>query len=150
MSMTPHAIAEPAMQIPRRRPLGLLLSSFALLFLLGACATQGPRERDALRLEQFMEAAGPPIDSFQFVRMHRWQGLGPDTVAVWTRMNQLYLVRVEQPCFGLEFARSIALTSSVGRVSRRFDAVLFEDQRCRIEEIRPVDHDRLRLMQRAG
>jgi hypothetical protein len=121
-----------------------------LLLQLGACATPGPRERDALRLDQFMEAAGAPVDSFQFVRMHRWQGLGPDAVAVWTRLNEVYLIRVEQPCFGLEFARSIALTSSVSRVSRRFDSVLFENQRCRIEEIRPIDNERLRLMQRAG
>jgi hypothetical protein len=131
-------------------PLLRSLVSAMLVFLLGACASPGPRERDALRLDQFMEAAGAPVDSFQFVRMHRWQGLGPEAVAVWTRLNQVYLIRVEQPCFGLEFARSIALTSSVARVSRRFDAVLFEDQRCRIEEIRPVDNDRLRVMQRAG
>jgi hypothetical protein len=132
------------------RPLMLALASITLVSVLGACASPGPRERDAMRLDQFMEAAGPPVESFQFVRMHRWQGLGRDAVAVWTRLNQIYLIRVEQPCLGLEFARSIGLSSSVGRVSRRFDAVSFENQRCRIEEIRPVDYDQLRRLQRAG
>jgi hypothetical protein len=119
------------------------LSAVAVL-LLAACGTPGPRERDALRLEQFLAAAGPPVESFPFFRLQTWQGLGPDAIAIWPRINEAYLVRVEQPCFGLEFARAMAVTSSAGRVTRRFDSILFGDQRCRIAEIRPVDAAALR------
>ena len=121
---------------------GVLLVALALL--AGCAGNGGPRERQAGRLQLFLDAAGPPVDSFQFWQLQRWEALGPEHVAVWTRVREVWLIRVRQPCFGLDFARVIALTSTVNRVSQRFDTVNFEDQRCQIAEIRPVDADVIR------
>lgn len=116
----------------------------ALAALLSACVTPGPSERQAARLAEFEAVAGAPVESFHFWDMHRWELLGPLSVAVWTRVNEAWLIHVDRPCVGLEFAQAIALTSTQNRVSRRFDAVLFENERCRIREIRPVDGKALR------
>jgi hypothetical protein len=112
--------------------------AFALLALT-ACASVGPRERMAARLEEFERHAGAPVKDFRLWNMDSWEALGPETLAVWTRPNEAWLLTVDLPCRDLEFANAIALTSSVGRVHSRFDSVVFEHQRCRITEIRPVD-----------
>ena len=111
------------------------------LLVLGACAAdgRGPRQRELARLERFERFAGPPVDSFRFWQMDRWESLGPDSVAIWTRPNEAWLLTVRQPCHGLEFAMAIGLSSTVNRVSRLHDEVRFEQQRCRIEQIRPID-----------
>jgi hypothetical protein len=107
--------------------------------LLAACMSPSPRERDAARLAQFESVAEAPVDSFRFWTLHKWESLGPEAIAVWTRLNEAYLLRVDKPCVGLEYARAIGLSSSANTVNRRFDTVNFGDQRCRIAEIRPVD-----------
>jgi hypothetical protein len=112
-----------------------------LLALLAGCAApgQGPRERTEGRLDDFMLAAGEPVESFRFWQLQRWEALGRASLAVWTRPDEAYLLQVDQACWGLEFAQAIGLTSNLNRVTRRFDAVTFDKQRCRIEEIRPVN-----------
>lgn len=110
-----------------------------VVLLLAGCAGPSAREREAARLAQFESVAEAPVESFRFWSLHKWESLGPEAVAVWTRVNEAYLLRVDRPCFGLEYARAIAITSNAHTVSRRFDTVNFDDQKCRIAEIRPVD-----------
>jgi hypothetical protein len=117
------------------RPFLLLLC----LLMLAACASPAPRERRAARLAEFQAVAGAPVASFHFWELQRWELLGPQHVAVWTRVNEAWLIEVERGCYGLEFAEAIGLTSSVNRVSRRLDAVRFGQQRCQIREIWPID-----------
>jgi hypothetical protein len=114
--------------------------------VLVACTTPGPRERQASRLDMVTQAAGEPVEAFRFWNLHRWEPLGPHSVAVWTRFDEAYLVDVDRGCFGLEFAQAIGVTSSLNRVTRRFDAVTFERQRCAIEQIRPIDTVELRRL----
>lgn len=121
----------------------------ALATVLAACAGLGPRELAALRLQEIERHAGAPVEDFHFWQMEGWEGLGPAAVVVWTRPNEAWLIRIKPPCSGLEFAQGIGLTSTNGRVHRRFDAVLFEHQRCRIAEIRPVDGRALKIERRA-
>jgi hypothetical protein len=121
--------------------------SFRFLFLAvvafaaGGCASDGngPRERELARLERIERFAGAPVDEFRFWKIDRWEGLGPDAVAVWTKHNEAWLMTVRTPCTGLEFAMSIGVSSTLNRVRRLHDEVLFERQRCRIEQIRPID-----------
>jgi len=127
-----------------RQPALRAALAIGLIAVLAACATPGPRERQAARLAEFEAVAGEPVESFHFWDMQRWELLGPLSVAVWTRVNEAWLIHVDKPCVGLEFAQAIALTSTQNRVSRRFDAVRFENERCRIREIRPVDGKALR------
>ena len=114
------------------------ICAFALL-VLTACASAGPRERMAARLAEFERHAGAPVEDFRFWSMDSWEALGRETLVVWTRPNEAWLLRVDTPCRDIEWANTIGLTSSVGRVHTRFDSVVFEHQRCRINEIRPVD-----------
>lgn len=131
----------------KRSRTGLL----ALLLALAACASDGgPRQREAVRLALFEQHAGAPVEHFRFWRLDRWEGLGRETVAVWTRPDEAWLVRVRAPCNGLEHATVLGLSSTLNRVYRAFDAVLFERQRCRIEQIQPVDVRAMKAAQRTA
>lgn len=122
--------------------------SMALAVSQVACAGAGPRERELTKLAQFERFAGEPVDSFQFWEMDHREALGPEHFAVWTKINEAFLIQVKQPCPGLEFARGVALTSTAHRVHRRFDAVLVDDQRCLIQQIRPIDAKALKAERR--
>ena len=119
---------------PRRAALSVLLA-----VLLAGCASPGPAERQMRRLQLVQDVVGEPVESFHFWRLDRWEPLGREHVAVWTRLDTAYLIRVRQPCSGLEYATTIGLSSTGQRVYQRFDDVFFEQQRCRIDEIRPID-----------
>jgi hypothetical protein len=123
------------------------LLAAGLLALVAGCSSPGPRERSLARLAVVEQAAGEPVDSFRFWNLQRWEALGPDALAVWTRFDQAYLLRVDGPCTGLEYTSEIALSSNLNRVTRRFDTVSFDRQSCRIAEIRPID---ARLLSRAA
>ncbi|HET6603859.1 MAG TPA: DUF6491 family protein [Xanthomonadaceae bacterium] len=120
--------------------LGVLATGIALT----ACARgsgeyRGPEARMADRLAFYERFAGPPVDSFHFWQLLRFETLGEYTVAVWPTLDEAYLVQVRKPCQGLEFAQSIGLSSTQHRVHQRFDTVSFREQKCRIAQIRPVD-----------
>ncbi len=126
-----------------RRTHWLVLLSTAVM--LAACASPGPSERRAARLAQFEAAAAAPVESFHFwAPLYKWEALGETTVAVWTRAQEVYLIRVQRPCTELEWTSAIGLTSTMNRVATRFDSVVAGDQRCRITEIRPVDAEAVR------
>lgn len=114
-----------------------------VLVALAGCATggstRGPAQREAEQLERYREFAGAPVKDFHFWQLVRWEVLGQYDLVVWTNPREAYLLHVARPCSGLDFAQTIALTSTQQRVFARFDSVLFENQRCRIAEIRPVD-----------
>ena len=122
------------------------LAAGVAVIALAACTTPGPRERQAARLAEFEAVAGEPVERFHFWDLQRWEVLGPYEIAVWTRINEAWLIRVNRPCAGLEFAQTIGLSSNQNMVSTRFDAVLFERQRCNIREIRPVDGKALKRL----
>lgn len=136
------------MQASRR--IAATLITLCVLVAAG-CASPGagPRERELARLEEVEPHAGAPVQDFHFWRIDRWEGLGPEALMLWTRPNEAWLIRVRLPCNGLEFAQTIALSSTHNRVYRAHDAVLFEHQRCRIGEIRPVDGRALKQARRA-
>ena len=111
----------------------------ALGLALTACASMGPGERMSQRLALYQDAASEPVKSFHFWQMHRWEPLGREHLAVWTRLDTAYLIEVQAPCSGLDFTQTVGLSSTQNRVFSKFDDVRFENQRCRIAEIRPVD-----------
>jgi hypothetical protein len=120
-----------------------------LVVVLSGCASVGPRERIAARLAEVEAHAAAPVDSFRLWRLDRWESLGRTRLLVWTRPNEAWLLTVDEPCNDLEYAHGLSLTSSVGQVKRRFDSVVLERQRCRINEIRPVDGRALKIASRA-
>jgi len=127
----------------------------ALLISIAAFA-QSPKQRDAENLARFERYASAPQDSMHYFRIDRFQYLGPnangsEAVAVWTGVNQVYLLSLESPCIKLEYANAIALTSTSGNVNARMDFVKYDrDRQCRIETIRKVDYKAVRAeMKRA-
>jgi hypothetical protein len=118
--------------------------------VLASCASNGARERMSENWARFDRHAGEPVSSFRFFRFDTFEVLGDGAIAVWTRPNQAYLLTVDEPCFGLEFATTVGVTSNMNRVYRRSDDVVFKDQRCAIAEIRPVDVKALKEERRTG
>lgn len=108
-------------------------------------AAQSPAQRGVAELTRFERYASPPQDSMHYFRSDGFQYLGPDArgndaVAIWTGVNDVYLIKVWQPCINLEYARGIGLTSTSGSVNARMDDLVFDHQRCRIETIQKVDY----------
>lgn len=115
------------------------LVSCSLCLALAACASTSPREREEAALARYSAHAGEPVASFHLRLMREWVSLGGAHVAVYTGVNQAWLLELDQPCQGLDFAQAIQLTSTGSRVYGKFDTVRFDHQICRIREIRPVD-----------
>lgn len=119
---------------------------FAAAVLLSAACAATAETRGRLRenLARHEQHAGAPIDEIRNFRLYRWSPLGPHELAIWANPGALYLVRVEPPCDGLDFAHAIGTTGLTRSLSARFDAIVFERKRCTIRSIQPVDYRRMR------
>ena len=120
-----------------------LLSATALLT---ACSGIPLKQRQDEQRARYEAYAGPPIEQFTYLgRYDSWQPIGTNQVVVWTTPFQAYLIKVAPPCDNLQFVNRIGLTSTGNTVSARFDFVKVGRQwRCPIQEIRPVDYQRMR------
>lgn len=125
----------------------VVLLSCALV--LSGCVTSSPKQRDADNLARYQAFAGEPVDSFHLRTLQNWVSLGREHFAVYTSVNDAWLIEVWAPCTGLDYARAISLTSTGSRVHARFDSVRFEQQTCRIEQIRKVDARAMKAARRA-
>lgn len=117
----------------------------AVLFALAttpAWAQQTASESAALA--RYLRYTAPAVDSIHFFRLDGFQYLAPDRVAIWTGVNRMYLLTVEQPCSNLGLANAIGLTARGGMLYRKLDAVTFDHQRCRITQITPVNELRMK------
>ena len=117
------------------------------LLLVTACAEQ-PRMTPAERLELYRAHAGEPVSSFVFSgKLWGWRSLGDSALTVWPRSNQGFLIELAGRCPDMQFAHSIGLTSSIGRVSAGFDRVIVRLPAnrspnrvgCTIRTIRPIN-----------
>lgn len=118
-----------------------LAAGFFLALLCFAGAQAQTRKVQEESLERFMKYAGDPIEEFQFWSLYKWQLVGPEKVVVWSTINDAYLISVEEPCPGLEWAKTIGVTSKQRNlVSSKFDYVTYGKGRCEIREIRPLDY----------
>ena len=120
-----------------------LLSATALLT---ACSGIPMKQRRDAQLARYEAYAGPPIEQFTYLgRYDSWQLMGTNELVIWTTPFQAYLIKVAPPCDNLEFVNRIGLTSTANTVSARFDFVKVGRQwRCPIQQIRPVDYQRMR------
>lgn len=129
----------------------LVLLSFA--GMLAACSSIPATPSQ--RLAMYRAHAGAPVPSFRYLgRFDSWESLGNDTVAIWTRPREAWLLELAGPCNGLEFEPVIGLTSQVGQVNAGFDKVLVRDPSsiripCIIQTIRPLDVDAIRQLDKA-
>jgi Family of unknown function (DUF6491) len=117
--------------------------SLAVLMLatLASSAMADTKEHQADELARFRSFAGAPVDEFKMVNVFQTQIVGDSNVVVWPTISTAYLLTVDQPCSNLSFAHGFAVTQEqTMKVSKAFDFVTFDHQRCRITEIRPVDY----------
>ena len=111
-----------------------------LVLLLATSVSAQTQEKQDEALSRYLPYAGEPVDSFQFWKLQRWELVGEYKVVVWPQLNEAYLLTVDAPCNDLKWARKIGVTSSANRVNRRFDSVVVDKLKCRINEIRPIDY----------
>lgn len=128
----------------------------SMLLAAGAWA-QSPSQRDSKELARFQRYAAPPQDSLHYFRLDNFQYLGrsakgQDAIAVWTGVNQVYLLTLEQPCINLDLAFSIGLASSAGSVNARMDSVKYDrgQRQCRIMTIQKVDYKAMKAEKAHG
>lgn len=113
--------------------------------LLTACSGIPLKQHESAQRSRYEAYAAAPIDKFTWLgRYDSWQAIGTNELVVWTTPFQAYLIKVAPPCDNLEFVNHIGLTSTANTVSARFDFVKVGRWRCPIQEIRPIDYQRMR------
>jgi len=117
----------------KRIPIVILIAMLA-----AGCASGPQRVRSDDTLAQYLEYAGEPVRGFTSFRLQSWQPLARDRLILWTGVNEAYLVTVWDTCPDLQFANSIAVTSTASQVTT-FDHVRVGRDRCPIRAIRPID-----------
>ena len=114
-----------------------LVASMVAAALLAGCAStlaklNGPKL-------DYTEYAGEPVKSFYLgTGYDGWSAVSKDQFVLWSGINQAYLIKVTGYCPDLQFANTIAVTSTANTVDK-FEKVLVGHDRCFISEIRPVD-----------
>jgi len=86
----------------------------------------------------YTEYAGEPVKSFYMNDFDGWSAVSKDQLVVHTGLNKSYLLTVTGYCPDLQFANTIAVTSTANTVDK-FEKVLVGRDRCLINEIRPID-----------
>ncbi|UXI69431.1 DUF6491 family protein [Tahibacter amnicola] len=116
----------------------------AAMALCLALPAQAITDREAARLAEYERFAGDPVQDMPYWRLQGYESLGDEAVVVWTAVNKAWLIKVRPPCTELAWSHSIGLTSSLHKVSAKFDHVLAGRDRCFIASIQPVDYKSLR------
>jgi len=112
------------------------------LALLAGCATSSESQSGDPVTAAWTEHAGSSRDRVVFPQLQSWKQLDDDWIAVRTRADDYFLLRLEPACASeLRFSSSLSLAihQSSRNMLSRFDRVLVGDRSCRIQEIRPVD-----------
>lgn len=115
---------------------GLLTAAVVAIAALSAgCANQPKLD--------FREYAGQPVKSFYMPQLDGWAAVSKDQLVVWTGSNEAYLIDVTGYCPDLQFANTIAVTST-GSTVDKFEKVIVGRDHCLIKTIRPVDVKQMR------
>ena len=112
------------------------LTTIVAATLLAGCAStlaklKGPQL-------DYTDYAGQPVKSFYLDNTDGWHAVSKDQLVVWSGVNKAYLLSVTGYCPDLEFANTIAITST-GHTVDKFEKVIVGRDRCFINEIRPID-----------
>jgi hypothetical protein len=99
--------------------------------LVAGCATNRPQL-------DYTDYAGEPVKSFYMSNFDGWNAIAKDQLVVWAGLNKAYLLSLSGYCPDLQFAHTIALTSTANTVDK-FEKVIVGRDRCLIKEIRPID-----------
>ncbi|MGH8231293.1 MAG: DUF6491 family protein [Steroidobacteraceae bacterium] len=116
----------------------LLLTSI----LLATCASMRPSAHATLANVQ--QYAGAPIRRFDDRNSYQgWQVIDPRNLVLFVG-DDAYLLTVAPPCVQMQFATNIRLADATPAEVSRLDYVLFDQERCLIDQIRPLQADKVR------
>lgn len=118
-------------------------------------STATPAQQRAL--ERYLAYAGPPIPYFTWLgQFYSWEGLGKDTLVVFTVPDEAYLLKVWPPCDLRFVINAIGITSTARTIYAHADSITINSAgtgpgrwRCPIDEIRKIDYQRMRADERA-
>src|SRR5581483_1787852 len=79
------------------------------------------------------------VGMFSFSSLYDWDSNDPSHAVVWTTPFEAYRLTLLGPCFELQHAPIIALTSNGGTVTAGLDSVLVRGDRCTIQTIEKLD-----------
>ncbi|WKE66369.1 DUF6491 family protein [Gallaecimonas kandeliae] len=116
--------------------------SLGLTLLLAACASQG----DKATIDWQHYAQADTLDIFSPSFSH-FEVVNPDQVVLWQSPNRAVLVTVIGACFFNDSSPVLRFTSGMSQVRRDHDAILYDNQRCPISRIQPLD---IRKMKKDG
>jgi hypothetical protein len=81
-------------------------------------------------------------------RLNGWRRIDDSSLIIWTSPFQPYLVELSRKSRDLKFANRLAITSSAGSISEKFDSVIVDGLRYRIEAIYKLDRQTARNLTR--
>jgi hypothetical protein len=114
--------------------------------LASACVTSIDgieRSRADRLLYKYEPYLGEPVDSFTALQHDSWQPISRTQLVLWTTINDAYLLTVSNMCPELPFAETVGVSTTTGSIST-FDYIIVRTDRCRIEQIQPIDVERMR------
>ncbi|HRQ64599.1 MAG TPA: DUF6491 family protein [Xanthomonadaceae bacterium] len=114
-----------------------LLAMTIAVAVVAGCATKPARHAEA---QAYFKHMGEPVEDVRAFRLTDWRPLDRYHLVVWRSVNEAFVIRVQEPCTNIDFARSVAVEFQAPVLRSRFDFVRIDGDRCRIEEIRPVDY----------
>ena len=118
-----------------------ILAALAAVTLVAAGAALADTAKVmAENLARFEKFAGKPQDAVTVFQLQGWQALGDDHIAIWTGVNDVYLIRVAKPCINLSWSNGIGIQPHMNQLRTRFDNVYVHGMPCQIESIRKVDY----------
>ncbi|WP_297904393.1 DUF6491 family protein [Metallibacterium sp.] len=122
-----------------------ILAALATVTLVAAGAALADTAKVmAENLARFEKFAGKPQDSVTVFQLQGWQPLGADHIAIWTGVNDVYLIKVAKPCINLSWTNSVGINPHMNQLQARFDSIHVRGMPCQIETIQKVDYRALR------
>lgn len=103
----------------------------AIALLLGGCASTG---KTAKPIPWNRYTMGPQLDVYN-PRFHNFQIINPNQVVLWQSPNTAYLMTVSGNCFFDNSLPMLRFSSGWASVQARHDVVLYNGQRCLINQI---------------
>lgn len=108
----------------------IIIPVLAAVFVMHAAAASPATGTAAIRADLEAVERIPALG-----RMHSWHAVDNKRLIVWASAFDPYLIELSYPVPGLRFAQIIGVTESAGSVHSRFDSVLVEGFKHRIESI---------------
>lgn len=99
---------------------------------------------------RYVDYAGEPVEEIRAMRgVDGWTPVSRNQLVIWTGINEAWLLKVWDNCADLNFANSISVTQT-GRSISKFEKVIAGRDTCPIQEIRPIDVERMKADRKAA